>query len=810
LAVDTSGFGSFGKRDWWIFPKLMIGRVIVLTLCLFCVCFAQTGRIHTKFEHVNPVIQSRILEHVKKLVSPTQNVFLSFGPTDVTKRLITQSEMDSLPSEAYIVRSDRNMLIDNLRYDHVFVCVGQVLKDYYPNYPKREFPIGTSYAAYHLLEHVGFGFFHPFHVIVPDLEAFTRSLVPINITSTPKFEARGTHLHTMHPIELNDYLQGFGSNNMSTLESDWATMHSKYDDFLEWLVANRQNRMEWYLLWAYNWRQYGESQERLGRLTRMVKRSQDFGVVTGLVTPFVFMQQHSFTLIREAGTLQFEFAQLHKRMRWVLETGSDFITIEMGFSEFTSGNATRMLLYFNEAVKFLYDNYSQKGIYTKVHISSNQLIDEFKDPLTGKPPMNYNFLPHYVDKRLGIFPHTVQLYALDDLAPTYGNANFSHMFKFMMFEADKRETLFYPETNYWVNYDSNVPLFLPLYADRRLHDLRLIAKEEVAQRKKVKGQINFSSGWEFAYWINDFITARAAWDPMMDMTHDNALLFMLNQFTRTFGRAQNEVTRILFLLIKDQRDLLIDGKINGQRPTKIVDRNGIAYLQGVDVWADVPHLLGIPIDTHPSRLSFEKMYRGEDKDPNYVNEIRPLLNEMNVKFTAHATKFKDLLPLIPAYSLKLYQDIVDTAEILGLRAKFVFELSEYAWGFATRRGAAFLEEKKRIADKILVDAGNIMNVRKEAFFVSPKIIASWRENPTAYPFTYLWSATTLHFWKRDYRKVIKQNSSPCLLNIINPVDIALGQGILQNGAKSLRNWFQGTPFTYATDCFAAPDTDPHP
>jgi hypothetical protein len=45
-----------------------------------------------------------------------------------------------------------------------------------------------------------------------------------------------------------------------------------------------------------------------------------------------------------------------------------------------------------------------------------------------------------------------------------------------------------------VFYDINVPLFLPLYAERRLYDLRLIRNLERRLNKKVKGQINFSSG----------------------------------------------------------------------------------------------------------------------------------------------------------------------------------------------------------------------------------------------------------------------------------------------------------------------------
>ena len=51
-------------------------------------------------------------------------------------------------------------------------------------------------------------------------------------------------------------------------------------------------------------------------------------------------------------------------------------------------------------------------------------------------PLNFNFLPHFADARLGVMPHTVQHYALDDPAPTYGNEDFHHMREFLQEEAE--------------------------------------------------------------------------------------------------------------------------------------------------------------------------------------------------------------------------------------------------------------------------------------------------------------------------------------------------------------------------------------
>lgn len=61
--------------------------------------------------------------------------------------------------------------------------------------------------------------------------------------------------------------------------------------------------------------------------------------------------------------------------------------------------------------------------------------------------------------------------------------------------------------------DIDVPLFLPLYGQRRQHDLRRIALREAREGFRIDGQMNFDSGWEWGYWLSDVVTARASWEP---------------------------------------------------------------------------------------------------------------------------------------------------------------------------------------------------------------------------------------------------------------------------------------------------------
>lgn len=73
-----------------------------------------------------------------------------------------------------------------------------------------------------------------------------------------------------------------------------------------------------------------------------------------------------------------------------------------------------------------------------------------------------------------------------------------------------------------------------------------------------------------------------------------------------------------------------------------------------------------------------------------------------------------------------------------------------------------MNRHQKIADEILIDAQKWIDNRSKKFKLSEKLVASWRENPTAYQYTFLWTAKNLHYWKRDYNKVIKKILSPCI------------------------------------------------
>ena len=282
----------------------------------------------------------------------------------------------------------------------------------------------------------------------------------------------------------------------------------------EWAVANRQNKIEWLLLGNYKWGD--EFHTRNMRMKLLTALGHQYSLLVGADVPLGNIQQHGWNIVNIRSPLKEQTAQIQSRVDWVFSAGFDFMTTESGLSEFHAPECDLMQL-LNEFSLYVNETWGREA-GVKVHCSTGQVCMDYEDPVTGDP-LNFNFLPYYAHKGLGVFPHTIQIYSLDDpTAGTYGNKDFGYMEDYMVYEAKagNRSVVFYPETAYWVNVDVDVPLFLPVYGQRRQHDLRRLARRELMEGFKINGQMNFDSGWEWGYWLSDVITARQAWMPTLD------------------------------------------------------------------------------------------------------------------------------------------------------------------------------------------------------------------------------------------------------------------------------------------------------
>lgn len=773
-------------------------------------------------DDVSTTVRARIVEHIEAVadrpvveldvgdsiddVHPDSWV-LGFGDNASTRALIGADELAGVPSEGFILRSG------TVAGAAALVTDGAAID---PD-PFGHAELGLGYGSYALLESLGFAFLHPLAPTRP--AALPDTLPSIDSTDAPRWPIRGVQLHTMHPLELTEMLQGWGPGGPDDF-AGWQASLGEWDAFLEWMLANRQNRVHWLLLYSEGWATFADSDERRGRLQTMVERAHAFGVWVGVDVPIRLHQQNTWRLVRtDSGVLDEELAELRDRVDWLMEAQFDYLATESGTTEFTAPDDTRMVAWMDELARHLDEAHGRTALI-KIHTSSGQTVPNYTDPDTGEP-LNFNFLPHYADPRLGIMPHTVQHYAVDDPAPTYGNTDFAFMFEFLAEEAGRRTVVWHPETAYWVSFDIDVPLLLPVYAERRLHDARLIAQAEDAgltgrdehAGAPIDGQLTFSSGWEWGYWVQEVVTARAAWNPRTDLDDDAALFAAFEPVVQPFGAVGPQVASLLVQLAKAQHELLIEGRVDGTAPSEIVRRNGQAYLQGwepfddlTDLGQDIP---GISFTmTQPEKLGLVEMRNPLHSPPAYSSQLDPLLAEMESRFGDIADQLEALAPEIPVEAAPLFADLAVGARMTALRARQVHALYNYVDGIYDQDDAE-LAARLQVARDALDDAQALVLAHEANYRVDPDRIAAWRPNPTAYDFTYLWTARSLYFWWRDEAKAVLAPANPCYLNIIDPVLVGFGEGMLTDASSALATVFDAIPGLGAVaQCLAVQDDAP--
>ena len=738
---------------------------------------------------------------------------LAIGETWTSRALVPEADTASLAPEGFVLKGGEL----GAAHVHALAARGS------PKAPTKTTKQGlgrlaTGFAAYAALEELGFGFLHP---LAPTSPAALTPIAPGTARrEEPRWPLRGLQLHTMHPLELTDLLEGWGPGGPND-EKGFRDMLPEWDRFLEWLLANGQNRVHWVLLEADAWKDFSTSETRRLRLKELVARAHAFGITVGADVPIALQQQHTFRLVRPSGDLAEELTQLRGRVDWLMSAGYDYLATENGTTEFTHPEASRMLAWMNELARHVGEVH-HKPTYVKLHCSTGQKADGFVDPKTGLP-INFNYLPHFADARLGVMPHTVQHYGLDDPAPTYGNTDFGYVREFLRSEVGLREVVWHPETAYWVSFDIDVPLFLPLYAERRVHDLRLIAGDEdaglvgvgVHAGKRMDGQQTFSSGWEWSYWLNDVVTARAAWNPHREAPSDDAAMgAILDRALRVFGDARGAVRDLLLETARAERELLIEGRVNGVAPPSIARRNGQAYLQGSETWDDVSELgtrvPGIEAAqmTQPARLGLVEMRSPIRTGPRYTGEVEPLLAAMEQRFATLATKWDALRSQVPQAALPLFDDMADAMRMTALRAAQVHGLYDYVDQRASLDPAPRLARLGK-ARASLDAASVIVHQRETQYRVPAERIAGWATNPTAYDFGYLWTARTLYYWWRDEGQAVDHPLSPCYLNVLAMTEVGLGEGALNGATGTLRSLLDNpTVGGDAAECLAAPRAAP--
>ncbi len=651
---------------------------------------------------------------VQKVAPPAKTsqgagtLLFAIGPSPLSEALIPATERESLEPEGYILR--RGIV------DGTPVIAGTGSDD-----------LGTQYAAYTILKLLGFGFFHPEETYVPASVSLPASL---NLTQQPSYRWRGMSAHTMHPIELADTLLVPSGEHLEEAKR-----------YLDWLVANRQNYMQWIL------QDTVDIDAWLVHAAQIIEYAHSRGIRVGIDTPLEFIQQNAFPLAPDPAA-PFE-PQIEQNLAWILQAPFDVINVELGTAEALPVDDVRTVDMLNFTAAHLDDVYGVELI-SKVHCTTEQTAPNFGD-------INFNFLPGIADPRVGAMPHTVQFYDLYRIAPTYGNEDFSDMREFLLEEIGERTVLYYPETAYFVTFDVDIPLYLPHYVYSRWNDLHNL------EGTGMDGQVNFSSGFEWGYWLHDWATAGFSYEAS---THWADFLM---GFTRIFGAGAAEMQDLLVDLIEQQgRDLL--------------EENLIAYLIGWDTADDFGDIF---VDTNfqPRRILFREIREMDTQELEaFETGILSRLSDLEEIYDTFVQRVTAVQPLITGRAVKWYMEVRRALEVTALRVKHVQRLNQGTVSLRKARlgldpdGEARAEQSFLDALLFRRAAEQIIAQQEQDYRWPAERIARPRENPTSYEFGYLYTVSDCYYWRREEFQAIEENECFCLANITNLIANLFGEG----------------------------------
>jgi hypothetical protein len=594
-------------------------------------------------------------------------------------------------------------------------------------------PQGISCALYGLLqERLGFRFYHPKRTLIP-----RRSTWPLparfHWQATSRFDKKGFHLHTLHPIELTAQLH------------DPGYPHALADvkEYVDWLARNQQNVMQFYLL-------RGIDRDRwIDHARAIVDYAHRRGVLAGVEISVAMLQQQAFqavTLLRPWPSYR---RQIDRTLDWLFQAPWDFVTVEPTMGEWLPDLAGLRPGLTDYILRAIAEHHHAKALLATHVIRGRGFLGQ---TLTTQAAVAYGAGAEERPPAAGLLLHSVMCYSVSEAkAPVYGNGNQRFVLERAKREAGRREVWYWPESAYWVAFDNSVPLFLLPYLDARWSDMA--AMELVG----VRNHLTFSSGWEWGYWLVDWSIARWSWRYRYNGTAvPTAPLAPLRDLFPGPGMARlwREALELQNYYLKE-RELL-------------------RYMAALTPFSELPRSISRPFQPEPAftrdwllhdatAADVEKVVKGPvteldaygEKMERIVAGLRGEAHRLRGDGKQETTELK-----------LLAGELTRALEVTALRARHrVLTIRAL---IARRRDAPSGQGSRRLlaeAEAVRARAQELVR-RQEAIYRYPiDLIARKRESLTAYPFGYLYPVSDLYFWRREEEQVRHERFDPFFMNI---------------------------------------------
>lgn len=584
-------------------------------------------------------------------------------------------------------------------------------------------PEGVAAGLYGLLqEKLGFRFHHPRESLLPALNSWP---LPerFSLAASPRFEKRGFHLHTLHPIELTEQLHD-------------PSLPGAFEDvkaYIDWLARNGQNTFQFFLLRDVDRKQWP------AHARRIVEYAHSRGIRCGIEISLSMIQQQAFqaiTLLRLYPSYQ---QQVDDTLAWLFQAPWDYVSLDVTMGEhlpFLDKLMPDVQMHIEQQVE---KTYGARLLYA-THVICSTQGEKVRRPK----------LPNS-----GIMLHTVMCYsAAEAKAPVYGNQNQRFMLEAAIAESKRRETWYWPESSYWVGFDTAVPLLLFPYLDARWSDMGIMAGLGVS------GHLTFSSGWEWGYWLVDWSIARWAW-----RLQDNGR-----------ERPTSPLSRLAEL--HDDRELQrLMGLALALQNSYLKERELLRFMAALTPFSELPHPFDKPFQPEPE---FRYGWLLNEATPaeatkalaRPVADLEKYARDMGTVVDLLGRRIEQLRTMerMGDTQFKLLAELERGLRVTALRAS---HRALTLRALQAKRGEHVGSiDHSRVSEPLLAQArlvrqqAQALVQRQEGIYRYPvERIARRRPGFTAYPFGYLYPASILFFWEREEEQVRHERFDALFMNL---------------------------------------------
>lgn len=566
--------------------------------------------------------------------------------------------------------------------------------------------LGRQYGLWHALEALGYRFPHPRYTKIPgDFTAAPASALGRDYAPEVK-KRRGLHLHTLHPIEG---LYDFWLPGPENLEGGKRT--------IDFVIKNRGNYIQWCAL-----DDIMRTPTLLPAWQEHTKALTDFAHAHGVHTGAALQLfgsgnlQNAFDLIDD--TTVDPVPEMERRLHVLLD-GTGFDTLNLSFGEFFGAEPARFVAEVDSAYAAMQRVQPGVELTATIHVGN---FDNLRVDYMGQRQLYY-FLVRYANPAIVPWVHTTMFFNLyEDTGLAYLHDQFDEHRAYLEGRlAEGKPVGYFPESAYWIAFDINIPVFLPLYVRSRHLDL-----ERSAAVGQLDDHVLFSSGWEWGYWLTDASTLR------MNYTRPAAWHETVADLYGGWGATGATAADLIRRLGEAQHRALIVERL-------------AAYVAGRDQIIDAGDRLGI--FSQPDRPEFSEL----------LADTPAAREDFRVRVVAKLKVHADELAALAAEADALPSDdpvmaeLKDGVQVTAARVRFIHAVYAATLAYAVNgTDDGFIAA----AETELAKAKETVARRRKALWDrDPKRILRNNVNPTFYQYGYLREGDTLCFWERERAQV---------------------------------------------------------